>query len=142
MIRNQELNILFLKTGLVTALVAVVAGVQVDLEWAAHFAVAGLVGLANWYLLAVMLLALTTGEGTKALFALAGKLVILTAFAVIILPLTGLSIFPFLLGFNMFLLTGLLESAGLLIAERQQNVRGARPLPRSLKALLTGRPNG
>lgn len=142
MIRNQALNLLFLKTGLVTALVAMVVGLQVDGLWGAQYATAGLFGLLNWYLLAVALIAWTEKRGGQALMAIGGKLVLLTIFAAMVLPLTGLAIFPFLVGFNMFLLIAILESLGSLIVDQQQRVRGQRPLPPSLKALLTGRPNG
>jgi hypothetical protein len=142
MIRNQQLNLLFLKTGLVTALVAVVVAVKVQFDWAASFASAGLFGLVNWYLLAVILLAWTNGDGGKMMGALCVKLIWLAAYVVIVLPLTGLQVGPFLLGFNMFLIVAVLEAVGSLIVEQQQQtVRGTRPLPRSLKALLTGRPN-
>ncbi len=141
MIRNQQLNILFLKTGLITALVAMVVGFQVNALWASQFATAGLFGLINWYLLAVMLIAWTQGNEMLSIGAIIGKLTILTTYAVIVLPLTGLSLFPFLIGFNMFLLVAILEALGSLIVEQQQKVPGQRPLPRSLKALLTGRPN-
>jgi len=141
MIRNQALNILYLKTGLVTALVAVVVGLQLDLEWAAHYAAAGLFGLVNWYLLGWMLIAWTQGNGFGALVAFCGKLGVLVVYAGMVLPLTGIQIFPFLMGFNMFLMIAILDSLGSLIADGRKNVRGERPLPRSLKALLTGRPN-
>jgi hypothetical protein len=141
MISNPELKLLFLKTGLVTALVAAVVGLRIDPQWAASFATAGLFGLLNWYLLAVFLLAFTHGEGKKALGTLAVKLSLLMFYCVIVLPLTGLQPAPFLLGFNMFLWIAVLEAVGALIVGQQQTVRGQRPLPPSLKALLTGRPN-
>jgi hypothetical protein len=140
MTSNHALRWLYLKTGIVSALVALVVTLQVDFRWGSAFAIAAAFGLANWICLGRVLLAMTSrpARGGEAALFFCAKLALLGAYALLVLPQTGLVASAFLCGFMMFLLVALLEALGQLVAGRLRARPGGRPLPQDLKSLFTG----
>lgn len=140
MTSNHALRWLYLKTGIVSALVALVVALQVDFRWGAAYAVAATFGLANWWFLGQMLVAMTSSPPRRreAALCFCAKLALLGTYALAVLPQTGLVTSAFLCGFMMFLLVAVLEALGQLLASRLQARPAGRPLPRDLKSLFTG----
>jgi len=135
------LRLIYLKSLAASALVAMILALRVRLEWGGAFAAGALIGTLNWFLLALMLLALVRKSAGKALMFLGAKLTLLAVMMVLVLPAVVSSLWPFLLGFHMFLLMALLEAGGSLYSDwlRKTADRAGRPLPQSLSVLFTGK---
>ncbi len=138
---NSTLRWIYIKTLAASALVAMVVALKIQFLWGASFATGALVGTLNWFILGMLLVSLTQKRAGAALGWFGGKLLLLTTMFVAILPAVLGEIGAFLLGFHMFLLMAVIEAGGYVLQHAlAKSASGSdRPLPKDLKALVTGK---
>lgn len=99
-------------------MVALLVALGVDFEWGAIFAIGALLGTLNWYLLAVLLIAITTKSTRSAVVmpvALVSKVALLFFSIFVVLPPVSHQVVAFLCGFTMFLLLAVFQAVGQLL---------------------------
>ncbi len=138
---NRTLRWIYIKTLAASALVALVVALRIQFLWGASFAVGALIGTLNWFILGMLLVSLTRKKPAAALGWLGGKLLLLATMFVAILPAVIVEIGAFLLGFHMFLLMAVIEAGGCVLQNYLARTASEtkRPLPKSLKELVTGK---
>jgi len=116
LIENRSIRRLFIKTGAVCALTAALVGTRLDLAWAGSFSLGAMMGILNFYALAVLLIAVTKKNMIPIFPALTVKLIVLVSMLVFFLPNLMTEIPAFLVGFSAFLLVSTLEAMGWVIS--------------------------
>lgn len=140
-IDNRPLRMLYWRTLGVGAFTALVVSLKISLLWGGVFAIGVLVGTLNWFCLGCLLLALTKRNIVGAFGWMTGKVALLGAMMFLVLPVASVRIGAFLLGFSLFLLMAALEAGGMVLRSAMKSAEGpdARPLPRNLNELFTGK---
>lgn len=139
MLKYRPIRWLYWKTGMASIVVALIVALRFDLQWGSVFAAGALVGWLNWFFLGFIMWGVIERKPVPVLAFLAAKFLLLGATLVFALPLMALSVGAFLCGFSMFLLMGLMEALGTLMAAGLRKPRpGQRPLPEDLKELFLG----
>lgn len=137
MTENKTLKKLFFKTLLVSAIIAALATVRVDLDWGIAYAAAALVGLINWISLSTLLIGFTSKKQNMVLIGLGGKFLSYTLIILLVLSPLVQNMTALLLGFTTFLAVALLEGLGTIVSAKLSTNSTTRPLP---SHLLKGRP--